>query len=103
MEIIGKMHAHESDIRIYASLTRLQFHDCFVQGCDGSLLLDNSSTIVSEKNSPANKNSARGFPVVDAIKAALEDACPGVVSCADIIVLAAEASVELYYPVAMGG
>jgi peroxidase len=23
--------AHESDVRIYASLTRLHFHDCFVQ------------------------------------------------------------------------
>jgi len=25
------IEAHKSDVRIYASLTRLHFHDCFVQ------------------------------------------------------------------------
>ncbi|WVZ98649.1 hypothetical protein U9M48_044057 [Paspalum notatum var. saurae] len=89
--------ARVSDPRIPASLIRLHFHDCFVQGCDGSLLLDDDlpAGIQSEKNVPANKNSARGFPVVDDIKAALEEACPGVVSCADILALAAEISVQL--------
>jgi len=78
----------------------------YVQGCDGSLLLDDSPTIRSEKNSLANINSARGFTVLDDIKAALENACPGVVSCADIVVLAAEVSVELaggpYWRVMLG-
>ena len=88
--------ARVSDPRIPASLIRLHFHDCFVQGCDGSLLLDDVlPAIQSEKNVPANKNSARGFPVVDDIKSALENACPGIVSCADILALAAEISVEL--------
>eukprot|EP00262_Sarcandra_glabra_P007021 TRINITY_DN1958_c0_g1_i4.p1 TRINITY_DN1958_c0_g1~~TRINITY_DN1958_c0_g1_i4.p1 ORF type:complete len:342 (+),score=26.12 TRINITY_DN1958_c0_g1_i4:118-1143(+) len=86
--------ARWSDPRITASLTRLFFHDCFVQGCDGSVLLDNSSTIVSEKGAIPNNNSARGFDVVDNIKAAVENVCPGVVSCADILALAAEASVN---------
>ncbi|CAN6341948.1 unnamed protein product [Urochloa humidicola] len=88
--------ARVSDPRIPASLIRLHFHDCFVQGCDASLLLDDDlPAIQTEKTVPANNNSARGFPVVDDIKAELEHACPGVVSCADILALAAEISVEI--------
>jgi peroxidase len=89
------VEAHSSDPRIFASLIRLHFHDCFVQGCDGSVLLDTFDGFESEKDARPNNNSARGFPVVDAAKAALEDACPGVVSCADILAIAAEISSEL--------
>ncbi|XP_043692565.1 peroxidase A2-like [Telopea speciosissima] len=85
----------KSDTRIGASLIRLHFHDCFVDGCDGSLLLDNSDTIQSEKFANPNNNSARGFSVVDTIKTVVENICPGVVSCADILAIAAEASVYL--------
>ncbi|GJN08545.1 hypothetical protein PR202_ga26479 [Eleusine coracana subsp. coracana] len=77
--------ARAGDPRILASLLRLHFHDCFVNGCDGSLLLDETPTMASEKAAAPNDRSARGFPVVDDIKAALEKACPGVVSCADIL------------------
>ncbi|PHU19415.1 Peroxidase 15 [Capsicum chinense] len=83
------------DPRMAASLLRLQFHDCFVKGCDASLLLDSSGTIVSEKLSNANRNSARGFEVIDEIKSALEKECPQTFSCADIIVLAARDSTVL--------
>ncbi|KAB1222388.1 Peroxidase 53 [Morella rubra] len=87
--------ALQSDSRIGASLIRLHFHDCFVNGCDASILLDDSANIQSEKNAGPNTNSTRGFDVVDNIKTALENSCPGVVSCADLLALAAEASVSL--------
>ncbi|CAJ1967419.1 unnamed protein product [Sphenostylis stenocarpa] len=85
-----------SDSRIAASLVRLHFHDCFVNGCDASILLDEGGNITqSEKNAAPNVNSVRGFDVVDSIKSSLESSCPGVVSCADILALAAESSVSL--------
>ncbi|XP_077230259.1 peroxidase A2-like isoform X1 [Tasmannia lanceolata] len=87
--------ALQSDTRIAASLLRLHFHDCFVDGCDGSILLDNSSTIVTEKDAGPNSNSVRGFGVVDNIKTAVENSCAGVVSCADILAIAAQVSVTL--------
>ncbi|KAJ1684809.1 hypothetical protein LUZ63_016199 [Rhynchospora breviuscula] len=83
------------DPRMAASLLRLHFHDCFVQGCDASVLLDDSHYIVSEKNAKPNKNSLRGFQVIDQIKERLEEACPNTVSCADIIALAARGSTIL--------
>ncbi|WCJ22361.1 Peroxidase superfamily protein [Euphorbia peplus] len=84
-----------SDPRIGASLLRLHFHDCFVDGCDASVLLDSTSSIQSEKFAHPNYDSIRGFDVVDKIKTAVESACPGVVSCADILALAAQSSVLL--------
>lgn len=60
----------------------------YVQGCDGSVLL-NSPTKQAEKDSPPNL-SLRGFQSIDRVKSALEKACPGVVSCADILALVAK-------------
>ncbi|CAM8900974.1 unnamed protein product [Rhodiola kirilowii] len=81
--------------RSLASVMRLQFHDCFVNGCDGSVLLDDTLTMMGEKQSLSNINSLRSFEVVDEVKEALEEACPGVVSCADIIIAASRDAVAL--------
>jgi hypothetical protein len=67
----------------------------FLQGCDGSILLDKTATIDTEKEAFANNNSARGFDVVDIMKERLEGVCPDTVSCADILAIAAEESVVL--------
>ncbi|XP_071702288.1 peroxidase 72-like [Rutidosis leptorrhynchoides] len=91
--VVAKAVAKEA--RMAASLLRLHFHDCFVKGCDASILLDNSGSIISEKGSVPNRNSARGFEVIDEIKADLEKACPQTVSCADALALAARDSTVL--------
>jgi len=97
--IVGAIvaRAHAEDPRMAASLLRLHFHDCFVQGCDASVLLDadGSGRFVTEKRSNPNRDSLRGFEVIDEIKAAVEHACPRVVSCADIVAVAARDSVVL--------
>ncbi|XP_045804161.1 peroxidase P7-like [Trifolium pratense] len=87
--------AIKKETRIGASILRLFFHDCFVNGCDGSILLDDTATFTGEKNAGPNKNSARGFEVIDAIKTKVEAACSATVSCADILALAARDGVVL--------
>ncbi|GAA0149019.1 peroxidase [Lithospermum erythrorhizon] len=88
--------ATKKDNTIPAALLRLHFHDCFIRGCDASVLL-NSKKNTAEKDGPANL-SLHAFFVIDAAKKAVEALCPGIVSCADILALAARDAV-----VAAGG
>lgn len=64
-----------------------------LQGCDGSVLVQGNG---AESSDPANK-SLDGFYVVESAKRLLEIWCPGTVSCADILVLAARDAVELVF------
>ncbi|KAF8097854.1 hypothetical protein N665_0280s0053 [Sinapis alba] len=66
-------------------------------GCDGSVLLDAAPAdgVEGEKGVLQNANSLDGFEVIDDINTALDNVCPGIVSCADILAIAAEISVSL--------
>jgi peroxidase len=79
------------DVNYAAAMLRMLFHDCFVKGCDASILLDGDN---SEKKARPN-GSVRGYELIDAAKAAVEEKCPNLVSCADIIVLVTRDAVSL--------
>ncbi|KAL4015293.1 hypothetical protein IC575_027537 [Cucumis melo] len=93
----------QKDKSITAKFLRLLSADCLSKnGCDGSILLDGPN---SEKNAPQNKGLG-GFEEIDKIKIVLEDRCPGVVSCTDILNLATRDAAHLAgapsYPVFTG-
>ncbi|KAJ3686347.1 hypothetical protein LUZ61_015511 [Rhynchospora tenuis] len=83
------------EARMGASILRMFFHDCFVNGCDGGILLDDTATFTGEKTAGPNANSVRGFEVIDTIKTQVEASCNATVSCADILALAARDGVNL--------
>ena len=62
------------------------------------MLLDDTASFQGEKMAKPNNASVRGFEVIDAIKSAVEKVCPGVVSCADILAIAARDSVVIVSP-----
>ncbi|RAL49633.1 hypothetical protein DM860_001924 [Cuscuta australis] len=99
--------AINKEARMGASLIRLFFHDCFVDGCDAGLLLKDTPTFTGEQTAGGNNNSVRGFEVIDNAKQNAKTKCPDTpVSCADILSIAARDSFQKFtgktYAVSLG-
>ncbi|MCO5597852.1 hypothetical protein L7F22_051937 [Adiantum nelumboides] len=78
------------------SILRLFFHDALVQGCDASILVSSTADNEAERDFADNKSlRPEGFDAIERAKSEVESACPGVVSCADILALAARDAVVL--------
>ncbi|GMI68038.1 root hair specific 19 [Hibiscus trionum] len=70
---------------------RLFFHDCFVQGCDASVIIQSTGSNKAEKDHPDNLSLAGdGFDTVIKAKQAVDAVprCRNKVSCADILAMA---------------
>ncbi|KAL9172850.1 hypothetical protein ABFS82_03G074100 [Erythranthe guttata] len=83
-----------NDKTVPAALLRMHFHDCFIRGCDASVLLNSKGSSQAEKDGPPNI-SLHAFYVIENAKKQVEKMCPGVVSCADILAIAARDVVAL--------
>ena len=71
-----------------------------MKGCDGSILLADTTTFKGEQGALPNVNSLRGLEVIESIKAELVRQCPSVVSCADILAVVARdfvVTISIYF------
>ncbi|XP_027077507.2 peroxidase 51 [Coffea arabica] len=77
---------------------RLFFHDCFVNGCDASVIIASTPNNQAEKDHPDNLSLAGdGFDTVIKAKADVDAvaSCRNKVSCADILAMAARDVIAL--------
>ncbi|VAH39326.1 unnamed protein product [Triticum turgidum subsp. durum] len=85
--------AFKNDSGVAPALIRILFHDCFPQGCDGSVLIEGPGT---EQDEIPNKTLRRvALDLIDRIRMRVHSACSRTVSCADITVLATRESLVL--------
>ncbi|XP_050131664.1 peroxidase 57-like [Malus sylvestris] len=87
--------ANRQDPKLPGALIRLFSHDCFVKGCDASILLETTRSKEPVEKKAQGNDFIRGFELIDEIKARLEQECPQTVSCADILAFAAREAVFL--------
>jgi peroxidase len=86
---------------------RVFFHDCFVSGCDASVLVAPTAFARSERDAAQSRSlPGDAFEAVTRAKTALELECPGAVSCADVLAIAARDLVVMTggpsYPLRLG-
>ncbi|XAR51350.1 Peroxidase [Bertholletia excelsa] len=94
---VVRQKIQQTFVTIPATL-RLFFHDCFVQGCDASVLIGSAGNNKAEKDHPDNLSLAGdGFDTVIRAKAAVDaiPRCRNKVSCADILAMAARDVIAL--------
>ena len=73
-----------------AAILRVFFHDCFVNGCDASILIASNAFNKSEQDADIYLSLAGdAFNLIARAKTALQLQCPDVVSCSDILALSA--------------
>ncbi|KAI3895411.1 hypothetical protein MKW92_006222 [Papaver armeniacum] len=72
---VSQLYKNQSTVA--PALVRLLFHDCFIGGCDASVLLNSTNGVEAEKDVIPNQ-SLKGFDVIDKIKSRVESVCPGV-------------------------
>ena len=72
-----------------------------LKGCDASILISTTpgSKVLAEKDAEDNQDlRVEGFQTISKAKALVESKCPGVVSSADILAIAARDYVHLVCP-----
>lgn len=70
----------------------------FVKGCDASILISSNpgSKELVERDAPLNKDlPIEAFELINKAKALVDNKCPGVVSCSDILTISTRDYVHL--------
>lgn len=84
--------ARQEDPGVVPGLLRITYHDCFPQGCDGSILLTGPNS--EQDILPQNAGLQQGaLDLIESIRAKVHRACGPTVSCADITNLATREAV----------
>ncbi|KAG6548417.1 hypothetical protein Mapa_009903 [Marchantia paleacea] len=78
-----------------ASILRLAFHDCAVDGCEASIMLNSDGGAITDEKDSERNLGIGNLNVITSMKAALDNACgAGIVSCADVIAMAGREAVN---------
>ncbi|KAK7364497.1 hypothetical protein VNO80_13205 [Phaseolus coccineus] len=86
--------AFKKNTGLAPGILRLFFHDCFANGCDASILL-NATDGKDEKSHPANIGiRPEALQAIEELRSLIYKQCLPVVSCSDILVVAAREAVR---------